>query len=268
MAKKTTPNEFRAKYADILKKAGLTDKEAVVYEALLKTGETGVGNLTRSTPYKRGDIYNILYSLRDKGIIQQTIKGEKISFRPNDPVLLENYLQSEQDRLREARRLVGSLLPALEEMFKLASERPVVRVFEGVSGIKRIYQDALEEGKPIKAFLNLSEANKEVYGWLRQVYIEKRIKLGIEAKVIISVKENDQKAKSYIASDDKELRETRAVNYDQFPAFLEIQIYGNKVSFANYRAGDALVGVVIDNQSIAKTMESMFYLAWNTAKGD
>lgn len=261
-----TPNEFKAKYIDILKKVGLTGKEAVVYESLLKTGETGVRALTRSTPYRRGDIYNILYSLRDKGIVQQTIKGKKINFRPNDPVLIENYLQSEQDRLREAKQLIGSITPALEEMFKLTTERPIVRVYEGESGIKELYRDTLKETKTIHAFLNLSEADWGIYRWLREEYVKKRKSTGIRAKVVISAGEGDKKAREYIASDESELRETRVVSYDQFPAYLEIQVYGNKVSFANYKKGEALVGVVIDNQQIAKTMESLFFLAWNSAK--
>ena len=262
----TRSNVFRPNFADILEKAGLTGKEAVIYEALLKSGEVGIREVAGSAPYKRGDVYNILYSLRDKGLVQQNIRGNKISFRPNDPKLLENYLQSEQDRLREAKSVIGSITPALEEMYKMTTERPVVRVYEGVTGIKEIYEDTLKVKKTTNAFLNLSEADDEVYGWLRRSYSKRRKDAGIRARVIVSAKKDDPKTKEYIEADEEELRQTRTVNFDMFPAYLEVQVYGDKVSFANYKKGEALVGVIIENEYIAKTMESMFFLSWNSAK--
>jgi len=132
----TTDTATTSHYSDVLKRTGLTEKEAAVYETLLKNGQAGVNELTKEIPYKRGDLYNILYSLRDKGIIEQTIKNKKIQFRPMDPHKLKEYIVEQEQKYREADSLIDTVLPGLSEMFKMTTERPIVRVLEGYDGIK------------------------------------------------------------------------------------------------------------------------------------
>lgn len=265
MKKNDEKNSITARYQGVLNRAGLSEKEAFVYEALLKNGRLGVLELLREVPYKRGDLYNILYSLRDKGVVEQTIVDKKIKFQPMDPHRLKEYIVDQEQKFREADSLIDSIMPGLSEMFKMTTERPIVRVFEGVSGIKEIYEDTLKVGKPILAFLEASEADPKVWKWLRDRYVGERVKRNISAKVIVSSLEVDNKGKEYLLRDSKELRETRVVDKKIFPSKLEIQIYGSKVSFANYNKGDALVGVIIDNVNVSESMRGLFELAWRGA---
>lgn len=257
----TTKDTARSRYQDVLARAGLSDKEAVVYEALLKNGQSGIVDLIKKAPYKRGDLYNILYSLRDKGIIEQTIKDKKTQFRPKDPYMLKEYIVEQEQKYREADSLIDSVLPGLSEMFKMTTERPVVRVMEGYEGIKEVYKDTLKVGRPIVSFLEAAESDPKVWRWLRDHYVGRRVNAKIPAKVIVSAGE-DKNSADYLAHDTTELRETRVVKKSLFPCKLEIQIYGNKVSFANYNKGDVLVGVIIDNKNIAESMRGLFELAW------
>ena len=254
-----------SRYQDVLSRAGLDDKEAAIYETLLKNGQQGVLELSKKSPYKRGDLYNILYSLRDKGIVEQTIKDKKIQFRPRDPYRLKEYIVEQEQKYREADGLIDSVLPGLSEMFKMTTERPVVRVIGGLEGIKELYEDTLKVGKPIEAFLEASESEPRVWRWLRDSYVGRRVKAGIPARVIVSAGE-DKNSADYLAHDATELRETRVVAKNLFPCKLEIQIYGNKVSFANYNKNDALIAVIIDNKNIADTMRGLFELAWKSAE--
>ena len=256
-----------SRYQGVLARTGLSDKEAIVYEALLKNGQSGILELLKNSPYKRGDLYNILYSLRDKGIIEQTIKNKKIQFRPMDPYKLKEYIVDQEQKYREADSLIDSIMPGLSEMFKLTTDRPVVRVMEGFEGTKELYLDTLKVGKPIYAFLEAAESDPKVWRWLRDYYAGKRVRANIPARVIVSSAE-DKNTLDYLAHDDSELRETRVVNKNLFPCKLEIQIYGHKVSFANYNKGDTLVAVIIDNKNIAESMRGLFELAWRGAEKD
>ncbi|MFA7253742.1 MAG: helix-turn-helix domain-containing protein [Patescibacteria group bacterium] len=263
---KTPKKESISKYQDVLSRAGLSEKEAIVYEVLLSSGQLGVRDLTPKTPYKRGDLYNILYSLRDKSVIEQTIKNKKIQFRPRDPYRLKEYIVDQEQKFREADSLIDSVLPGLSEMFKMTTERPVVRVMEGYEGIKELYEDTLKVGKPIDAFLEAAESDPKVWRWLRDHYVERRVKANIPARVIVSSGE-DKNTADYLAHDKTELRETRVVKKSLFTCKLEIQIYGNKVSFCNYNKDDVLVAVIIDNKNIAESMRGLFELAWRGAGG-
>lgn len=260
----TTTESGISHYGDVLKRAGLSEKEAVVYETLLASGQAGVNDLIKKIPYKRGDLYNILYSLRDKGIIEQTIKNKKIQFRPMDPHKLKEYIVEQEQKYREADSLIDSVLPGLSEMFKMTTERPVVRVLEGYDGIKELYEDTLKVAKPIDSFMEAAESDPKVWRWLRDHYVARRVKAGIPARVIVAT-EADTNTTDYLAHDATELRETRVVNKKLFPSKLEIQIYGNKVAFANYNKNDAIVGVIIDNKNIAESMRGLFRLAWEGA---
>ncbi|MEK7097896.1 MAG: hypothetical protein AAB906_03550, partial [Patescibacteria group bacterium] len=95
---------------------------------------------------------------------------------------------------------------------------------------------------------------------------KKRIKAKITARVILSRDQADQKSAEYLHDDERELRQTREVSKKIFPCKLEIQIYGNKVAFANYNKGDALIGIIVDNENIAESMRGLFELAWNGAE--
>ncbi|MEI6498582.1 MAG: helix-turn-helix domain-containing protein [bacterium] len=249
-------------YSDILTRSGLTAKEASVYEILLQTGEIGMKGLLEKTPYKKGDLYNILYALRDKNFVESIEKDKKLSFKANDPYMIKDYLIDQAQRFRDAENIFSSVLPYLSDMFKMTTEKPIVRVLEGFDGIKELYEDTLRENSPIMAFLEGAESDKRVWRWLRDHYVEKRKKAHIYARVIVSREINDGGINEYTEKDKNELRETRIVNKKIFPSKLEIQIYGNKVSFANYNRNDALVGVIIDNKNIAESMRGLFELAW------
>lgn len=260
--------ETKVRYSGVLERAGLSTKEATVYEVLLKNGAQGIGELILKAPYKRGDLYNILYSLRDKGIIEQFSERGKIQFRALDPHKIKEHIIIEEQKYRDASMLIDSIMPGLSQYFKLTTDKPVVTVFDGYEGIKEIYEDTLRVRKPIASFLEARESDPRVWRWLRDHYVKKRVKAKIAARVILASDKVDQKSAEYVHDDKSELRETREVSKKIFSCKLEIQIYGDKVSFANYNKGDVLVGIIIDNKNIAESMRGLFELAWRSAKRD
>jgi len=254
------------KYLELFTKAGFTSNEAKIYELLLENGQMGVMELNRLIPeIKRTNLYHLVYSLRDQGLIEQTIKKGKIEFKPRDPNQLKRYVIDQKIRYSEAENLISSILPNLSEKYKMTTEKPVVRVYEGREGIKELYNDTINIGKPISSFLTSYKADPAIWRWLRDHYVQKRVKAGIPAKVIVSKDKKDIKSDEYLEKNKLELRETKAVDHSLFPSELEIQVYGDKVSFANYNKGDVLVGVIIDNKKIAKSMRGLFELAWKSA---
>lgn len=263
--KKTIQKEPKVNFAAILGKAGLSEKEAIVYETLLYSGEVGMKDLLKKIPYKRGDTYYILANLAEKGLVRETLKRGRIRFEAAEPHAISKYVVDESAKYRNAAKLIDSVLPGLSELYKLNTARPIVRSYEGFEGIKEIYKDTLIEKKPILAFSEAKEADPQVWKWLRDYYVKRRVKAKIQARVILSAEKTDKKAEEYLADDKKELRETRIVNKKMFPCRLEIQVYGSKVSFANYNKDDALVGVIIDNALIAESMRGLFELGWAEA---
>lgn len=249
------------KFSALIEKLGLNKNESLVYETLIINGVQNIKTLSKLLPeISRTNLYNVLKSLKDKELISAE-DNVKLEFRANSPYALSAYVSDEKRKAQEAEKIAQTILPSLNELFKASTERPIVRVLEGVEGIKQVYEDTLIEKKPIYAFLEFKESNPQVYRWLRTNYAPRRARAKIKAFVIVSADQKDERAKNYKIADEKESRESYLVEKSLFPAYLEVQIYGDKVSFANYNKDDMPMGVIIENRFIASTMKGLWELA-------
>ncbi len=247
----------------ILETIGLSEKEATLYELLLESGEKPAGVLAARAHMKRASAYHALYGLQEKGLVSSREKGKKIHFRLEPPDRLVAMADREAHRREQAKNDLLAMIPAYMSAYVLSVEKPIVTMFEGVKGLKEIYQDTLREKKPIYAVLTTAVVEPELFRWLTTSYGKIRAQKNIKAQVIVSsgtwVKEYEQK-------NSEELRETIQVPHSLFPFQHEVDIYGNKVAFINYKKGEPLIGVVIHNEQIAKTMKAWFDLAWRGAQ--
>lgn len=248
---------------DFLKNFGLTDKEANLYELLLKLGEVPAGDLIRESKLKRATAYKTLYGLEKKGLVSKRDIGKIIHFRPEPPSKLFSLAETQFLTLERSKSSLESLLPQLTSSYVMAVEKPVVTIYEGIEGLKQIYEDTLTEDKPIFAVLQTAEVEPEIYQWLTKSYAKIRVKKNIPAKVIVA---SGKWSASYVQNNKKELRESIIVSSEKFPFKHEVDIYGDKVAFINYKKAEALIGIIIKHPQIAQTMKAWFDLAWEGAK--
>lgn len=247
----------------LLTSIGLSEKESLLYELLLKMGEKSVTQLAKQAGVKRATAYHILYELEKKGLVKKRDIGKKIHFQLEPPDKLLQVADTKLKDYERARKELSDFIPDLTASYILTVEKPVVTTFEGVRGLKEIYMDTLRDKQPVYAVLTTATVEPELFKWLTTYYGKARAKAGIPAKVIVS---SGTWAEEYERKDEEELRETIQVPHQLFPFKHEVDIYGNKVAFINYKKGDPLVGVVINNADIAKTMKAWFDLAWKGAE--
>ena len=94
-----------------LKEFGLTDREIEVYLGLLKLGTASVQDISRKSNVYRTYAYEILNSLKEKGLVSYVIKSGKKYFEVAQPGKLINILKDKEVKIR-------SILPNLEEIYK------------------------------------------------------------------------------------------------------------------------------------------------------
>lgn len=63
-----------------LRELGLTEREIEVYLCLLRTGPSVVGKIAEITALRRSTVYELLQSLKRKGIAQVTIKNKILTY--------------------------------------------------------------------------------------------------------------------------------------------------------------------------------------------
>ncbi len=242
------------KLATKLENLGLNRKEAQIYLAALESDETTIQEVAKRAKLKRASLYPIVENLISQGLIHRIVKGKKNKLVAADPKELEKIIQKRNAILKDT-------LPELEALsFKKGTAKPRVRFYEGEEGVKIFYDDTLREGKEIKTFSDVRKAY-EILGPLADEYVRDRVKSKIPIRIIAR---DDFWGKNNQRRDQSSLRETRLIPKEDFPFEMEVNIYGNKVSFISYNKKN-LVVVIIESGEITRSMESIFKLSWKYA---
>lgn len=233
--------------------AGLEEKEAILYMAILELGEATIAKISQKSNIKRSTVYDTLENLKKKGIISQTNKGKRPIFLAENPEKLINTLENKKRTLQES-------MPELLSMMNLLDKKPKIRYFEGISGVKEVFEDTLRySDQEILTwypypYINLGEE----YFWKH--YIFERIKKKIWARAIVpDTSQNRAFAKEI---KEKAITTTKFVADNAFSGFdLEIKIYGkNKLGIISYKED---LGIIIESEKIFAGIKAIFEGMWN-----
>lgn len=245
-----------------LQTLGLTQNEADLYELLVRRGELPAWKILQEIELPRATAYKSLYSLEKKGLVTKRDVGKTLHFRPEPPTKILELAESQYKALDRARKDAQSFLPELISQYTFSIEKPIVRSFGGVDGIKKAHLEILAEKKDIRAYVAINEELDDTQlndFWPKYYAIRRRDK--IFARVITPA---TKPAFGYKKLDKKEYRETRLVPAGKFPFTIEKNIVGNKVAFFSHEAGK-LVATIIENKAIAEAEVAAFELAWEKA---
>ena len=243
----------------LLTSTGLSSKEARVYETLLSEGSTNVPTLVRRLDEKRGVIHFLLQSLSEKGLVRKQKNKREVTFSPEHPSKLQELINQREKSLNTDKESLLTALPFLVSEYNLSADKPGVYYFEGIDGLKRVYEDTLKEKKPIDAVLQTENVEPNLLKWLTGPYVRRRIKLKIPVRAIVA---SDKKDPLYTKKDKEELRQSKIVEKSKFPFALELSIYGDKLAFMGHNKEAGLTAVIIENPKIAQTMGAWFDLTW------
>ena len=242
-----------------LQNIGITETESALYELLLKKGEVPITTLIRESKLKRPTVYKALHSLTKKGLVTQQDIRKKLHVRPESPSKLQELADKQYKQIEDTKLNLNALLPGLALSYTHSTDKPVVRVYEGVAGLKEVYNDTLTVGEPIFALLQSSIVEPELFDWLTKTYVKKRVKAKIHAKVIVA---SGPASKDYVQESKESYRTTKQIDSKRFPFQHEIDIYGDKVAIIHFKKDEPLIGIIIHHPQIAKTMKAWFDLAW------
>ncbi|MBI4122334.1 MAG: hypothetical protein HY461_03300 [Parcubacteria group bacterium] len=231
---------------------GLSENEAKVYLACLELKVASVQNLSKKSGVKRTTIYFLLDHLQQLGLMSTTTRGDKLFMVAEAPLRLQQILE-------EKSRELASNLAALNSLHNQSADKPSIRFYQGVEGLKQVYEDTLQEGRDMACFVgwkSLAEFNDKIINR----YIKERVKRGIRVRALA---DRSQESVFYQKKGVEELRELRFLPKNHLPFHSEVNIYGNKVATLTFNR--ELLGVIIESQEIANTWRMVFELLWGQA---
>ncbi|MBI2639068.1 hypothetical protein HYW83_05770 [Candidatus Peregrinibacteria bacterium] len=236
----------------VVKHIGLTDKEARVYLACLELGSTGVAEIARRARINRVTAYDVLEKLMKKGMVNTFLKAGIRLYDATDPQMVA----------AEFKRRQHDFLKALPDLRRLRGDtiHPRIRYFEGLDGVKAIYEDTLSSKTEILNYSNSKEIRDHWQNYDEE-YVTKRVKHKIYLRGISPADEHGAWVHEH---DKKYFREIRLVPADQFTFTNEINIYDDKVAIISYK-DKPLIGMIIESLEIANTQRDIFKMAWEFA---
>ena len=234
---------------------GLTPEEAKVYLATLELGGSYASNIARKAGLNRASCYHTLNNLKKKGLLSSFNKGKILWFNAEHP---EKLIRIEEEKLQKAQTLIPQLLSITNSL----TLKPKIRFYEGTEGVKEIFGDILKTKDELLGYTNLKALGDLFQDYFKK-YCHKKIEKKIKTRNIapqtgegVDILEN-----YYPKNYDQNLVEILLVNKDEFYFENDISIYENKVAVVSLNP-EEVMGIIIESPTLAKSMRSIFNLAW------
>lgn len=239
---------------DSLKEFGLNEKEAKVYLALLEMGESKAHEIARKAKIARPTSYDILEKLAGQGLVGSYDKHKVKHYIANDPERIKRSLMEKQ-------LAFDSLLPELKSVYNSLKAKPKISFYEGVEGMKTVFEDTLTaKDKILCGILSMEDLYRVPGKNYMDNYVKRRIAAGYRLRVIRSRPKE-------VASDwPGGQMEHRDLRYPPANMVFDMTtyLYDNKVGLISTSKEN--FGMIIESQDFGKTMKLMFEALWQISQ--
>lgn len=181
------------KLQENLFKIGLTKQESKTYIALIMLKEAKTGTLCKETGIASSNIYNVLDSLKNKGLVSYKIKNNIKIFIPSQPDVLNELFLEKQKKLENERKNIQELILQIK-VIKNEENESNYRYYEGISGIKSMWYEIismlpnLNNKKIIKVYSCEKEAYKTIVSFYKE-FQKARKKNKFKQRIILPIGE-------------------------------------------------------------------------------
>lgn len=255
---------IKKEYLEVL---DLTENELEFYLTLVKLGKCSVQKAAREMNIFRSSAYVLVESLAKKGLISQEFKKKGRDLVPEPPKVLSRLIREKQKKVEKIKVEVEEKIPELLSSYEKSLKDPVIKVYEGVEGLKAIHQDILDTGKTLYCYPRLDIATGVLSLDFQLKFVEERIKKGIHVKGILNdsqiVKDFLKQSRSNAKGKD-ELREARLLpDYLKEKITAEKMFYGGKMVYMTY--DKKITGVLIEHDEIVELEKKHFDILWRVS---
>ena len=241
-----------------LQSFGFSEKESEVYVAILELGKGTVTEISRKAGINRTTGYDILGSLVAKGVVTVSGKEPKQEYAAEPPQSITEHLKRQISDIEQSIKKSQEIIPDLSLIYAVKN-RPRIRFYEGLEGLKHVYEDTLTSSEAIRAYANAEDMHNTMPTYFPEYY-KRRAKKNISIRAIVPKTATGTERHKY---DEEEKREIAFIPPEKYNFSPEINIYDNKIMIASWREK---LGIIIESNEIADAMKKIYELAWLEAK--
>ena len=239
---------------------GLSDKESILYETLLKYGTLPASTLEKYSGLKK-NTYTILKSLERRSLVHKFIKDSRSHYQVGSPTQLKTYLMDRKQEVDEAVTLFNDTLPSLLNDYKKVLDSPVVSHYQGLTGLRSVFDEVYKEGK--KEILGCvgNEAPDPVF---YEEILNKYRPLRISNKILArAISPDSPRARELKESEKNDLKQKYLIDPKKYPMPAEIEAWDDTIAMMSFAKGD-FHAILINHPELAKTLQSLLKLAMDT----
>jgi sugar-specific transcriptional regulator TrmB len=243
----------------VLEQIGLTRNESLVYLTLIKIGTSKTGEILKKSGLNSGKIYEILESLKNKGLVSESVTNNLRLFSASPPAQILEYIGEKRNEISKEEEVVLRALPELERMRSIKMKGVKALTYTGLRGIKTAADEALDSITNEKDILamGVTELKDRRFNAFWKRWQSRRIRKGIHQKMIFSERS------SYFSSFSRS-RFTQARVLDAItPA--TVDVFGDEMTLIlNY--GETPSCILIHDSNTARSFREFFNQLWKQAK--
>lgn len=248
--------------ARALEDLGLSENEAALYELMLAKPRSSVQELTSRAPFPRTLLYYVLKRLEERGLVRGVRGKGRTVFVAENPERLHDLLAEREREFARSTEAVRELIPQLASRYRLASERPSVRVFEGIEEYRKALESlAASATGEVLAYEPLGEkrAGKET----REAQDRRRVSKKRKKRILFfetAAALAEVKARAY---DD--YTEFRSLKKTLAPFSADLMLFDKKLLYTSASGAEEPTAVLIEDAALYEMQKSLFERAWGEA---
>ncbi len=238
---------------------GLNAKEAAIYLFLLSQDSLTAAEIAKKTKQTRTNIYMILESLQQAGVVLTDDSSAVRQYKAADPQILKQLLVIQQQELKQTQQLLAQSFGKMQSMYQLGQLKPGVVYLEGIEGLKTMLDDIARTKEEVVILPSYNAPdNKEAWEVLQRGLM-KRKALGVGSRTVFHEGARGTIDPAAFKKRGFDVRFWGERIYDG-----EFAVYGDKVVFTTFLP--TIVNTILTNKVIAQTMRNLFEEVWEKAK--
>ena len=251
---------YNTELVKILTELGIPTNEARTYTALVPYGSASIRKIAALTGINRGTTYEALKHLMTYGLVSvKRTSDKREQYTAESPEQINTIIRERRRELVDVATLAKEIIPrVLAAQATNQGGTPLVRYYEGDSGIATILKDVLQTCSQLADPMYYAYSSSIVRHYLYRDYpqfTERRIADGIRVQVIgIGA-----------LGTDAPLSERKILPNSEHDVLSSYTIiYGNKVATVSITNTGTPYGVVIEDASATTMNRLLFEQLWNT----
>ena len=227
---------------------GLKPEQAETYLLLLNKGSSTAGKLASLSSLTRPMVYKLLDELVNMALVEKIEEpGRVTTFQCAHPLKLRSLIDQKRSEVEQKNLALEGVLGQLVSDYTAMSNRPGVRILQGLSGIDELYEDILNEAQPICLIRSPKDDHfPDLYSKVLKQIITPFV---------------DETLDELNETDPANLVTRRLTNMDTFNIPAQIIIYADKVAITAF--DNELITTIIQNDAISSTFSITFDFLWN-----